>query len=115
MAYKKTNEAWFGDSFNRDSVMCSYAPMSGELTINSKGKITATDCGILDGAVYALNSVDSYGTIDFATSDMVETLGSKIESIRAQLDDLKKNFAPKTGACELRSALKTLAYKREVE
>lgn len=117
MAYKKTNEAWFGDSFNRDGTItaynCAISSLSGE-PLDSLATVTA-DCAI--GSDYTVASVkgDIGWNNTIAISSSVDTLVDRLEVLQTQLDDLKKNFVPKKGAHELRSALKTLKYKREIE
>jgi len=52
---------------------------------------------------------------DYAIENITDSLITEIKRIDAQINDLKKNFVPKKECSELRSALKTLHYKREVE
>lgn len=124
----KTGEAWFGDSFDRS---ISLGP--GELSI------TANNCSINTDALSALTGYCDKYTVASADCSIatnctgyavakgiqvddnisiissVDTLSNKLNELSARIDDLKQNFVPKKGANKLRSALKTLQYKREVE
>lgn len=119
--WKKANEAYFGDSFNRDSTVCSYAIADNDLK-----SITGTVDLAYDGlsnTAYGLasaNNVDLYcsGTVkanDYAIELVTDSLTTELKKIQMDIDELKKNMVPKKGVNELRSALKTLHYKREVE
>jgi hypothetical protein len=129
MAYKKTDEAWFGDTFDRGATLyyeaedgSTYNMRVKNLTMSSSpysidtdacGKITCT-CDLAnntDGAVYTIakNANASSNQIE------IESLSDKIRKIQAQISDLKQSLETKTVRDDLRSALKTLHYKREVE
>ena len=117
MAYKKTNEAWFGDSFNRDSVVtaCSYdLAKSGDSLTGVIGYVT--DAGATYGiaAKGAIDVNSSNVTYENVVSSVTDNLTTKLKEIQAQIDDLKQNYVPKKGADKLRSALKTLSYTREI-
>jgi hypothetical protein len=122
MNYKKTNEAWFGDSFNRDSTLCNYAIANHDLkSINSAIDLASYD-GLSNTAygVASASSSDLYcsGVVkasDYAIEGVTDSFATEIKKIEAQINDLKQNFVPKKGANKLRSALKTLNYTREVE
>ena len=124
----RTGEAWFGDSFDRSIALgpgelsftvnnCAVnADALKELTgYNDSGIYTITaDCAKgLDSTAYALASCDNINGI--AGISAVDSLTDRLDAVVAQVDALKQNFVPKKGAYELRSALKTLRYKREVE
>lgn len=123
MAYKKTNEAYFGDSFNRPSTVTCYAASSTDKIADLTGYITLENDGTLTMANKDIGSwTDSCSTVacsgtitgmDLAIKS-VDNLSDELIAIKAQIDDLKQNFVPKTGANKLRSALKTLSYSREV-
>lgn len=112
-AWEKTNEAWFGDTFDRSSTIACY---------NTEGKHLFDDCCISgcdlsyspDIYTKADNSV-GYTVAKSASINQVDSLSDKIRYIQAQINDLKKNLETKKEYSELRSALKTLHYKREVE
>lgn len=130
MPYKKTNEAWFGDSFNRPYTVACYSAKGDEVMKGyikdcnlslSADSATEVDC-TFDLATGLSNTV--YGTAstsggDLCCSEAVEaatvSLTTELKKIQAQIDDLKKNMVPKTHVTQLRSALKTLSYKREIE
>jgi LPS O-antigen subunit length determinant protein (WzzB/FepE family) len=124
MAYKKTNEAWFGDSFNRDSIT---AACSCDLA-NNVDSLTelvgyVTDAGVTYGTASNAIAISSNGdltckgaisTCDYAINCATDGLTTKLEKIQAQIDDLKQNYVPKKGTDKLRLALKTLNYTREI-
>lgn len=121
----RTGEAWFGDSFDR------LGPGELSFTVNNcavnvyalkeltgycdSGIYTMTaDCAKgLNSTAYALASCEN--SKDIVSINAVDTLSDRLDVVVAQVDALKQNFVPKKGTCELRSALKTLKYKREVE
>lgn len=96
---------WCGDSFDRDSTICAYAASPNDLaSIRSLTNATTPNLycsGNIQGANVSIDGCDS--------------LSMELKKIQAQFDELKKSFVPKTSAHDLRSALKTLQYKREVE
>lgn len=100
---------WCGDSFDRDSAICAYNVASSakdEEFITAKGLANANT-----GNLYCSGNIQG---VDL-TIDGCDSLSIELKKIQAQFDDLKKNFVPKKDAHDLRSALKTLQYKREVE
>lgn len=110
--WKKTNEAYFADSFNRDGSIAAYATATTAhadgLASVAKG-LTLPNCNDI-----GLNSckVDSGLTYNYAVKSEVNTIQQKLEKLQEQIDSLKKR---QTITSELRSALKTLHYKREIE
>ena len=122
-AWQKTNEAWFGDTFDRDATLCSYT-VDG-VKLNSTDKAMACNAYIpMDAITYASGSTSHAesactATMGITMQSHIDTLEAKFEPIteslkqlQAQIDALKKRLMVNT---ELRSALKTLHYKREVE
>lgn len=116
MPFKKTNEAYFGDSFNRDSVLCYAAEAKGvdsasiscnTATINYDTLASIAGCCDLtakaDTAVLGVSYIDDKVSMD-SFNDLV-----------ARVIALESNTVPKKGADELRCALKTLNYVREVQ
>lgn len=121
--WEKTNEAWFGDTFNRPSVIACYSADGQHLF---DGRISACDLSYSpDSYTEASITCDLANTImtksvedTVAKStwlDPIESFSDKIKDIQAQIDDLKKKLETKKENSELRSMLKTLQYKREVE
>ena len=122
----RTGEAWFGDSFDRNialgsgelsftannCTMDSFTPLVGYC---DSGTYTMTaDCAKgSDSTTYALANCENIKGI--VGIEAVDSLTDRLDAVVAQVDALKQNFVPKKGAYELRSALKTLRYKREVE
>lgn len=125
--WKKTNEAWFGDTFDRDATLCSYTidgvdlssnsdfatcnayiPM-GEMTYASGSNSQAESAYTVAKGIYGINSVQS--CVDSLEAKF-EPITDKLKQLQAQIDSLKKRPVVTS---ELRSALKTLHYKREVE
>jgi hypothetical protein len=123
MTWKKANEAYFGDSFNRDSTTCSYAIAgSNELTSLNGYVDMITTCAdnIAYGKADKATSGDLYcsGVVkasDFAIECATDSLSTALKKMQAQIDELKLNMVPKTGTHKLRSALATLKYEREIK
>ena len=124
MAYKKTNEAYFGDSFNRllamnyctaDSVSTidGLTKIGNGLVIDSDNCITLS-CNNATGDAATLKGISGEISVCDSCVSTVDTMGDKLKALQAQIDDLKQNFVPKKGADKLRSALATLRYNREV-
>lgn len=122
--WQKTNEAWFGDTFNRDATLC-YATADGsnhEMLVKS---LAMSSPQIIDKDAYGevtftcdlANMADSIGYAigKNASVSQVESLSDKIRDIQAQINNLREKLETKKENSELRSALKTLHYKREVE
>ena len=127
MAYKKTNEAYFGDTFVRPNTIACYS-MDGNKLFDARVK----DCDLSYGTgepvefscscdlapnsdftvAKGISGMNYYN--DIAVKSDVTELQETIATLEAQIDDLKKNFEPKKGVLEWRSALKTLNYKREI-
>ena len=122
--WKKANEAWFGDTFNRDTTL-SYTTEDGSnydmlvksLTMSSPQIIDKDSLGEVTFTCDLANAADDigYAVAKNASVNQVENLSNKFEELQAQINDLKKKLEMKKECSELRSALKTLHYKREVE
>lgn len=122
----RTGEAWFGDSFDRNIALgpgelsftvnnCAVnADVLKELTgyCNSGTYAMIADCTKgLDSTAYTLANCDSIkGMVGI---NAVDSLKDRLDVVVAQVDALKQNFVPKTGAYELRSALKDLYYRHD--
>lgn len=123
--WKKANEAYFGDRFNRDSTVCcttadenNYDTLVKSLSMSSPQIIDKDLHGEVTFACNLANTADigiGYAIAENASINQVESLSDKIRGIQAQIDDLKKKLETKKENLELRSALKTLNYTREVE
>lgn len=100
---------WCGDSFNRDSAICAY-----DVASNTTSDALVTARSLANATTPNLYCSGNIQGVDLAI-DGCDSLSMELKKIQAQFDDLKKNFVPKTSAHDLRSALKTLQYKREVE
>lgn len=127
---EKANEAYFGDTFNRDIALCSCsAEIAYDTALDSDctsiKAINWNDSGV---ATLACNEAAiSKGTLDslcnygnaYAINTNVESeseiVSNRFYELQAQIDELKKRLETKKENLELRSALKTLHYKREVE
>lgn len=124
---KKTNEAWFGDSFDRGT-LTAYNASNGEICF------TANNCAIntsaLDGLTgysdrcsiatadctssdYAIAKCVGEITNEFVVKSDVSTIQSQLHELQEKVDKLveKSNIA----TSKLRQGLKTLRYTREVE
>ena len=124
-SWQKTNEVWFGDTFARSSVTaCCNAELAydsaigGDTTCITGKEIKWDDNNSIAFACSnqaALDGLCSYDNLYMATKADVDTVSDRLHSLQAQIDDLKKKLETKKENSELRSALKTLHYKREVE
>lgn len=121
-------EEWMGDSFNRDSSICAYKvnqdscidtlnELTGYVTASASNCYAAGSASHADG--YGLTVKGTMGTYDpklvvndIAFDTTAHNLKAELQEIRAQIDALKKSM---TTTSKLRSALKTLQYKSEVE
>lgn len=120
MTYKKTNEAYFGDSFNRPYTVACYSANGDEVI---KGYVKDCDLSLSADSATEVNctfdlatglSSTAYGTANYTVEGVTDSFATEIKKIEAQVNDLKQNFVPKKGANKLRSALKTLNYTREI-
>lgn len=113
-SWKKTNEAYFGDSFDRSGITACLNNVTYDSAVAKC--VTTADCNInaLDGLV-AYTKADNEVSLkwdEISTKADISTLQDQFGILQAQIDDLKKSY---TATTKLRSALKTLQYKREVE
>ena len=123
-AWEKTNEAWFGDTFDRGATL-RYTTEDGNIYDMLVKNLTMSSSPIIDKDSYGevtftcdlANTADStgYTVAKSASINQVDSLSDKIRDIQAQINDLKKNLETRKECSELRLALKTLHYKREVE
>ena len=125
MEWKKAEvHEWAGDSFNRDSSICSYAASSitadTSVTADNVFKINNDGCltiakGYYDGTLTACASSLGSVTIrdDFnSLSDTVVQLSISLQQLKDAFEEMNKKAMPR--ASKLRSALKTLNCKYEV-
>ena len=128
MAWKKENNAYFADSFDRDSALCYTAEAISAADVNNKlydlgsGTLSFTinNASINNDMLTCATGCNSYAegvTIvpEGFTIDGVGQVSSKIKELQAQIDNLKKNLVSTKSCSKLRLALATLKYKREVE
>lgn len=122
---KKTNEAWFGDTFNRGTLN-AYIPETGTVcftanncSINSDvlnelaGCVATTDCAISsDSTAYTV--AKGYSGHAGVTIGAVDSLSDQLDAIKARIGALEESIATKQRS-SMRNGLKTLGYKREVE
>lgn len=116
MSWKKTNEAWFGDTFDRSGVSAMAYNCSVDSAINADNTVYTYAATTCDSAPVSksISKICLNGDTFEIKAD-VSSITNKVDELQAQIDDLKKNYVPKTVRDDLRSALKTLHYKREVE
>ena len=119
--WKKENEAWFGDTFDRPSTIACYTA-EGKHLFN--GRVNTCDLSYSpDSYTEASITCDlanktdgtGYAVAKSVSVNQVDSLSDKIRDIQAQINDLKQKLEIKKENSELRSVLKTLHYKREVE
>lgn len=113
-----TEEAEFGgDTFDRSISACSYVPMQGELSFDSRTYATSSNshadsCYTVASTFDGMNCSAKITASDFGISNQVDSIKDCIEDLKSRLSALE--VLPKR-ANGLRSALKTLQYKSEVE
>ena len=117
-----TEEAEFGgDTFDRSISTCSYMPLQGELSFDSrtyaKGSNSHAEGAytVAKGMAPTFDGMNCSAKItasDFGISNQVESIKDCIEDLKSRLSALE--VLPKR-ATGIRSALKTLQYKSEVE
>ena len=117
-----TEEAEFGgDTFDRSMTVCSIAPMQGELSFDSRTYATSSNSHadscytVAKGVAPTFDGMNCSAKItasDFGISNQVDSIKDCIEDLKSRLSALE--VLPKR-ANGLRSALKTLQYKSEVE
>jgi uncharacterized protein (DUF342 family) len=113
--YKKTNEAWFGDSFNRDALTCSYSAINDVVNSITCGAVTAANCATGSDYTVAKGTREANCYTDVVAIDRIDTLSDQLQKIQEQIDGLKKSLETKKSDNKLRLALKTLNYTRELE
>lgn len=115
----QAEEVWCGDSFEREATNCSYT-IGG---VSNMATLTANNCIVNKDVLMNTLAGGSYSHAEGATSIAkgctgitttvtIDELTDKLAILQAQIDALKRR---QTVTSELRSALKTLHYKREVE
>lgn len=100
------------DTFDRNSLSycsCDTADMRDYATFTAQN-CDAIDISLLDKIKGDIGTFNGNATVEFTTD--VEEFRKRIEHLQEQIDELKA--APKS-ADNLRSALKTLKYKHEIE
>jgi hypothetical protein len=134
--WKKTDEVYFGDSFNRPSTIACYAANGDHLF---DGKISACDlsyspdslttanidCSLNNvvtmsshaDALLGITGKADYGSVELCADSValktdIASVSSKLNELQAKIDNLERK---KTTTSELRRALHTLNYKSEVE
>lgn len=122
MPYKKTNEAWFGDTFDRDSIQAYTVASSADVADsiayaikglnNNSATLTCNGITINDGLLDELSGGAVTSKISIAVTK--DELEDKISEIKARIDALEQTISTKKSSSDLRSALKTLNYKREI-
>ena len=124
MPYKKTNEAYFGDSFNRPYTLAfctadgeQYSAVANNLMVEHDLSGSCTfSADIVDGSLFSVAKGCSTQTdgISARIESDVSALVSEVKDLRARLHDLEQHLAPKNSRARIRSELKTLAYNREI-
>lgn len=118
MSWKKTNEAWFGDTFDRSGVSAMAYNCSADSAIGADNLAYTYTTATCDSAPAPVSKGISKICLNGDTYEIkadVTSITNRVDELQAQIDDLRKNYVPKTVRDDLRSALKTLRYKREVE
>lgn len=121
--WKKANEAYFGDTFNRDMMLCS-AEIAYDTALDSDyTAVKAINWNDSNSATLTCNEVvvnqdildGICGSTYAITTANVDTMRDRFDELQVQIDELKKKLETKKENSGLRLALKTLHYKREVE
>ena len=111
---KKTNEAWFGDTFNRDiaASTVSYAIADGAICTCANTADFAVNKSSVNGVYTLAADVADVYTIN----TQVDTLQDKFKELQKQIEVLKQkqDYVLKTTEVNsLRNTLRTLKYERE--
>lgn len=125
MEWKKADiHEWAGDSFNRDSTVCSYTATgigaNNTISTDNLYKISADGSLSVAKGFYDGNLTAYTGAINsFTIRDDFDSLSSNVAQLTASLQELKDAFEKMNKetiprASKLRSALKTLNCKYEV-
>lgn len=108
-----TEEAEFGgDTFDRSISACSYVPTGGSISAYAKGNNSHAESAYTVAKGIAQICDAKINTCDFSISSKVDSLKDCISDLQSRLSALE--VLPKR-ATGIRSALKTLQYKSEVE
>ena len=116
MSWKKTNEAWFGDTFDRSGISAMAYNCAADSAISADNTVYTYATATCDSAPASkgISKLCINGDTYEIKAD-VSSVTNRVDELQAQIDALKENYVPKTVRDDLRSALKTLHYKREVE
>ena len=124
MAWKKAEESYFADSFNRDATLnCCYTIADNAVSGAVDGWASATIddlCGYANTGTSISKNIGTLGVstcaiggYDIATKADVDSVTTNISDLVKRIEALENSLkAPQN---ELRRTLKTLQYKREVE
>lgn len=114
--WKKQGDAYFADTFDRDSAYAyncattdAVIAKGTTLSIGNNATLTCADTGWNEAALAKISG-EVYN--NYAVKSDVDLIQSQLKKIQEQIDKLKER--PMVTS-DLRSALKTLHYKREVE
>ena len=122
MPYQKANEAYFADIFNRPATLAFYNADGSQDLI---GYIKDFDVNYTPGEVVEANvtcdiapksdyvAIASKG-VDGSVSCVIDDIKGDIGAILARLASLESTVEKKNARDDLRSALKTLNYTREL-
>lgn len=124
MAWKKAEESYFADSFNRDATLnCCYTIADNAISGAVDGWASATvddlcgyaskEIGISANTGTLSASTCAIGGYDVATVADIDSVTTSISDLVKRIEVLESNL--KAPQSELRRTLKTLQYKREVE
>lgn len=122
MPPKKANEAYFGDVFNRPATVAFYNADGSQQQIGyikdfdlswAPGEVTEATV-ICDIAPKCDSTVVMAKGANSAISCVTEDIKSDISAILARLGALESQLEKKNARDDLRSALKTLNYTREL-
>ena len=120
MEYKKTNEVYIADQFNRDTLSCC-ADAAIATSISASKGITLPNsydyAGISQALTCNTTAINSIGITDSCVKiddwhNSISTLNEKIQELQKKIEYFERR---QTVTSNLRSALRTLKYEREVE
>lgn len=121
MPWKKENEAYFGDTFNREATLsaCNMVLQETADALNSlSGACSDYTLTFSNSNTNYMVSKD-YNSIMKIDGSQIEvnstTLTDSLEKLQEQINELKRSLEPKKSVNKLRAQLVTLNYKREVE
>ena len=113
MPWKKTNEAYFGDSFDRSIITAYNCSVDGAIETNSKAVAIDLQDAVNWSQLNGGSGISVISNVQDITSDIQEIV-TNIDSLQKRILALEESMEVKKQKSNLRTQLKTLDYKREI-